>query len=213
MENFYTDNPHLKFQLQHPLMEKIVRLKENNYSEYEKYDYAPLDLEDAVDSYDKVLEIVGEICGEVIGPNAESVDHEGPQLINNEVKYARGTQENHDVLTRAGLIGMSLPRQYGGLNVPMVPYVMAAEIVSRADAGFANIWGLQDCAETIHEFASEEIKSEFLPRFNKGATAAMDLTEPDAGSDLQAVQLKASYNTAKEPDIERGKTFYHQRRC
>lgn len=197
MENFYTDNPHLKFQLQHPLMEKIVRLKENNYSEYEKYDYAPLDLEDAVDSYDKVLEIVGEICGEVIGPNAESVDHEGPQLINNEVKYARGTQENHDVLTRAGLIGMSLPRQYGGLNFPMVPYVMAAEIVSRADAGFANIWGLQDCAETIHEFASEEIKSEFLPRFNKGATAAMDLTEPDAGSDLQAVQLKASYNTAK----------------
>jgi len=198
MENFYTDNPHLKFQLQHPLMEKIVRLKENNYSEHESFDYAPLDFEDAVDSYDKVLEIVGEICGEVIAPNAESVDHEGPQLINNEVKYARGTQENHEVLTRAGLIGMSLPRQYGGLNFPMVPYVMAAELVSRADAGFANIWGLQDCAETIHEFASEEIKNEYLPRFNKGATAAMDLTEPDAGSDLQAVQLKATYDVQKD---------------
>ncbi len=198
MENYYTDNPHLKFQLQHPLMEKIVRLKELNYSEHEKFDYAPLDYEDALDSYHKVLEIVGEICGEVIGPNAESVDHEGPQLINNEVQYALGTQENHDVLTKAGLIGMSLPRQYGGLNFPMVPYVMAAELVSRADAGFANIWGLQDCAETLHEFASEEIKNEFLPRFNKGATAAMDLTEPDAGSDLQAVQLKATYDVQKD---------------
>lgn len=198
MENFYTDNPHLKFQLQHPLMEKIVKLKENNYKDHEEFDYAPLDFEDAVDSYDKVLEIVGEICGEVIGPNAESVDHDGPQLINNEVQYARGTQENHEVLTKAGLIGMSLPREYGGLNFPMVPYVMAAELVSRADAGFANIWGLQDCAETIHEFASDEIKNEYLPRFNKGATAAMDLTEPDAGSDLQAVQLKATYDIHKD---------------
>jgi len=198
MENYYNDNPHLKFQLQHPLMEKIVRLKEGNYAEHEKFDYAPLDYEDAIDSYGKVLEIVGEICGEVIGPNAESVDHEGPQLIDNEVKYARGTRENHEVLTKAGLIGMSLPREYGGLNFPMVPYVMAAELVSRADAGFANIWGLQDCAETLHEFASEEIKNEFLPRFNKGATAAMDLTEPDAGSDLQAVQLKASFDAQKD---------------
>ncbi len=198
MENFYTDNPHLNFQLQHPLMEKIVRLKENNYRDHEAFDYAPMDFEDAVDSYHKVLEIVGEICGEVIGPNAESVDHDGPQLINNEVQYARGTQENHDVLTKAGLIGMSLPREYGGLNFPMVPYVMAAELVSRADAGFANIWGLQDCAETIHEFASDEIKNEYLPRFNKGATAAMDLTEPDAGSDLQAVQLKATYDIQKD---------------
>jgi 3-(methylthio)propanoyl-CoA dehydrogenase len=129
-----------------------------------------------------------------IGPNAESVDKEGPRLENNEVRYARGTSENHEVLTKAGLIGMSLPRKYGGLNFPMVPYVMAAEIVSRADAGFANIWGLQDCAETLHEFGSEEIKDEFLPRFNKGATAAMDLTEPDAGSDLQAVQLKATWD-------------------
>jgi alkylation response protein AidB-like acyl-CoA dehydrogenase len=198
MENFYTDNPHLKFQLQHPLMEKIVKLKENNYKDHEAFDYAPMDFEDAVDSYDKVLEIVGEICGEVIGPNAESVDHDGPQLINNEVQYARGTRENHEVLTKAGLIGMSLPREYGGLNFPMVPYVMAAELVSRADAGFANIWGLQDCAETIHEFASDEIKNEYLPRFNKGATAAMDLTEPDAGSDLQAVQLKATYDIHKD---------------
>lgn len=196
MANFYTDNENLKFHLMHPLMEKIVKLKENNYTEKETHDYAPLDLEDALDSYDKVLEIVGEISGDIIGPNAESVDQEGPQLIDNEVIYARGTSENYDALVKAGMIGMSLPREYGGLNFSIVPYVMAAEIVSRADAGFANIWGLQDCAETIHEFGSDEIKNEFLPRFNKGATAAMDLTEPDAGSDLQAVQLKATQDAA-----------------
>ncbi|NWJ50699.1 MAG: acyl-CoA dehydrogenase family protein [Bacteroidetes bacterium] len=197
MSNFYTDNQSLKFHLEHPLMEKIVRLKEDNYSEKEKYDYAPLDYEDAVDSYDKVLEIVGEIAGDTIAPNAESVDHDGPTLVNNEVQYARGTQENHETLVKAGLVGMSLPRKYDGLNFPIVPYVMAAEIVSRADAGFANIWGLQDCAETIHEFASEELQAEFLPQFNLGATAAMDLTEPDAGSDLQAVQLKAHFDASK----------------
>ncbi|MGC8865337.1 MAG: acyl-CoA dehydrogenase family protein [Bacteroidales bacterium] len=200
MANYYTDNPALKFQLTHPLMEKIVKLREFDYTDRETYDYAPVDFEDAIDSYDKVLEIVGEICGEIIASNADEVDKEGPRIVNNEVIYARGTQENLDALRRAGLIGMSLPRQYGGLNFSMIPYVMAAEIVSRADAGFANIWGLQDCAETIHEFASEEIKNEYLPRFPQGATAAMDLTEPDAGSDLQAVQLKAT----PDPD---GKTW------
>lgn len=197
MANFYNDNKNLSFHLNHPLMKKIIRLKENDFADKDHYDYAPSDFEDALDNYDKVLEIIGEICGDVIGPNAESVDHEGPQLVNNRVVYARGTAENHQVLSKAGVIGLSLPREYGGLNFSIVPYVMAAEIVSRADAGFSNIWGLQDCAETIHEFASEEIKKEFLPRFNKGATAAMDLTEPDAGSDLQSVQLKASYNEAE----------------
>lgn len=195
MANFYTDNENLKFHLSHPLMEKIVRLKEKNFADKEKYDFAPIDFEDALDNYDKVLEIIGEITGNIISENAESVDHDGPTLENNEVKYAKGTQQNFNVLHEAGLIGISLPRQYGGLNFSMVPYVMSAEIVARGDAGFANIWGLQDCAETLHEFASEEIKNEFLPRFNRdGATAAMDLTEPDAGSDLQAVQLKATYD-------------------
>ncbi len=192
--NLYKENPALKFQLSHPLMQKIVDLKEKNYEDKDKFDYAAQDFEDAIDSYDKVLDIVGEICGEIIAPNAESVDHEGPEVIDNRVKYARGTQENHDELAQAGLYGMSLPRQYGGLNFSMVPYVMAAELVSSADAGFANIWGLQDCAETINEFASQEIKDEFLPRVCKGETCSMDLTEPDAGSDLQAVQLKATYS-------------------
>jgi len=197
MSNFYTDNENLKFHLHHSLMEKIVRLKENNFADKDKYDYAPLDYEDAMDSYDKILEVIGEISGEIISTNAEEVDKTGPKLIDNEVVYAEGTRKNLDVLVETGMIGMSLPREYGGLNFSLVPYVMAAEIVSRADAGFANIWGLQDCAETIHEFASDEIKNEFLPRFYKGATAAMDLTEPDAGSDLQAVQLKATYDENK----------------
>jgi alkylation response protein AidB-like acyl-CoA dehydrogenase len=203
MANFYTDNKDLSFHLEHPLMKKIVSLKEKDFEDANKYDYAPVDFEDAMDSYHKTLEIIGEICGDVVAPNAESVDQEGPQLINNEVVYARGTQENHEVLTKAGLIGMSLPRKYDGLNFSVVPYVMAAELVSRADAGFANIWGLQDCAETLHEFASEELKAEFLPRFAKGATAAMVLTEPDAGSDLQAVQLKGQISATydKEKDL------------
>jgi alkylation response protein AidB-like acyl-CoA dehydrogenase len=198
MANYYLDRPELKFHLTHPLMEKIVALKERNFREKDQFDYAPQDFEDAIDSYNHVMEIIGEICGDIIAPNAESVDQEGPQVVNNRVVYARGTQENHEALTNAGVYGISLPRQYGGLNFPMVPYVMTGEIVSRADAGFANIWGLQDCAETIHEFGSEEIRDEFLPRINQGATCSMDLTEPDAGSDLQAVMLKATYDEKKK---------------
>ena len=197
MANFYTDNRDLRFHLNHPVMRKIVRLKEMDYRDRDQYDWAPHDYEDAMDNYDRVLEIIGAICADVIAPNAEDVDHEGPEVVDGRVRYARGTQENHEALTKAGVIGMNFPRRYEGLNFPMVPYVMAAELVSRADAGFANIWGLQDCGETILEFATDELKDEFLPRFNKGATAAMDLTEPDAGSDLQAVQLKAHYDESR----------------
>jgi alkylation response protein AidB-like acyl-CoA dehydrogenase len=197
MANYYTDNKDLKFHLTHPLMEKIVRLKERNFEETKKYDFAPMDYEDAQDSFDKVLEVVGEICGEIIAPNAESVDAEGPVIVDNHVVYAPGTEVNIDALRKAGLMGMSLPRRFDGLNFPIVPYIMAADIVSRADAGFVNIWGLQDCAETINEFASEEQKMKYLPRVSAGATMAMDLTEPDAGSDLQAVQLKATWDEGK----------------
>ena len=194
MANYYNDNSGLKFHLTHPLMEKIVRLKEREYSFTKTYDFAPMDFEDAVDNYDRVLEVVGEICGNIVAENAESIDAEGPQVIDGHVKYARGTQENIDALNKAGLMGMSLPYKYDGLNFPIVPYIMAADIVSRADAGFVNIWGLQDCAETINEFASDEQKAQYLPRVCAGDTMAMDLTEPDAGSDLQAVQLKASWD-------------------
>ena len=195
MDNFFKDTPDFKFHLEHPIVKKIVQLKESNFTDSKEYDYAPLNHADAIDSYERVLDIVGAICGETIGPNAESVDIEGPHLENNKVVYAKGTTENYAALHEAGLIGMSLPRKYGGLNFPLLPYVMAGEMIARADAGFANIWGLQDCAETIYEFGSEEQKDKYLPRFNKdGVTAAMVLTEPDAGSDLQAVKLRASFD-------------------
>jgi len=196
MANFYNDNPDLKHHLNHPLMQKIVELKERNFADAEKYDYAPLNFEDAMDSYDKVLEIVGEICGNKIAENAENVDHQGPRVENGHVIYADGTQENLELCRKAGLMGMAMPRRLGGLNFPITPYIMAADIVSRADTGFENLWGLQDCAETIYEFADEDQKQRFIPRVCKGETMSMDLTEPDAGSDLQSVMLKAT----EQPD-------------
>lgn len=194
MANFYKDNADLKHHLTHPLMQKIVELKERNFTDASRYDYAPLNFEDAMDSYEKVLEIAGEISGEIVANNAEDVDHEGPHVENDHVVYAQGTQQNLKALIEAGLMGISLPRKYNGLNFSLVPYIMAADMVSRADAGFVNIWGLQDCAETIYEFADDDQKQRYLPRVCAGETMAMDLTEPDAGSDLQAVMLKAHYN-------------------
>lgn len=196
MANFYNDNPDLRHHLTHPLMRKIVELKERNFSDAEKYDYAPFNFDDAMDSYEKVLEIAGAISGDIVAANAEDVDKEGPHVVDGHVIYAKGTQKNLDALVKAGLMGISLPRRYDGLNFSLVPYIMAADMVSRADAGFVNIWGLQDCAETIYEFASEDQKQRFLPRVCAGETMAMDLTEPDAGSDLQAVMLKATFNEA-----------------
>ncbi|MDE7411272.1 MAG: acyl-CoA dehydrogenase family protein [Paramuribaculum sp.] len=196
MANFYNDNPDLKHHLSHPLMQKIVELKERNFADAQTYDYAPQDFEDAMDSYDKVLEIVGEICGGTIADNAEGVDHQGPHVENGRVVYADGTKENLDLCRKAGLMGMSMPRRLGGLNFPITPYIMAADIVSRADTGFENLWGLQDCAETIYEFANEEQKQKYIPRVCQGETMSMDLTEPDAGSDLQSVMLKAT----EQPD-------------
>ncbi len=196
MANFYTDNPDLKHHLSHPLMQKIVELKERNFADADKFDYAPQNFEDAMDSYQKVLEVVGEICGGKIAENAEGVDAQGPHVENGRVVYADGTQEDLDLCRKAGLMGMAMPRRFGGLNFPITPYIMAADIVSRADTGFENLWGLQDCAETIYEFADEEQKERYIPRVCQGETMSMDLTEPDAGSDLQSVMLKAT----EQPD-------------
>ncbi len=192
MANFYTDNPDLKHHLSHPLMQKIVELKERNFSDAEKFDYAPRNFEDAMDNYDKVLEIVGDLCGGLIAGNAEGVDHQGASCANGRAIYADGTVANLDACRKAGLMGMAMPRRFGGLNFPITPYIMAADIVSRADTGFENLWGLQDCAETIYEFADEDQKARFIPRVCEGETMSMDLTEPDAGSDLQSVMLKAT---------------------
>ena len=192
MANFYTDNASLKLHLNHPMMRKIVELKERNFADADKYDYAPQNFEDAMDSYDKVLEVVGELAGDVFAENAADVDAQGPHVENGHVVYADGTKKNLDATRKAGLSGMAMPRRLGGLNFPITPYIMAADIVSRADAGFENLWGLQDCAETIYEFASPEQIEKYIPRVCAGETMSMDLTEPDAGSDLQSVMLKAT---------------------
>ena len=196
MANFYTDSPELKHYLSHSLMKRIVELRERNFAEKDQYAYAPQDYEDAMDNYDRVLEIVGEICGDIIAPNAEGVDHEGPICRDGHVYYASGTEQNLEALRKAGLMGMSMPRRYGGLNFPSVAFMLAADMVSRADAGFENLWALQDCAETIYEFGSEEQKEHYIGRVCRGETMSMDLTEPDAGSDLQSAQLKATYDEA-----------------
>ena len=194
--NYYTASPELKHYLNHPLMKRVVELRERDFAEKDQYAYAPQDYEDAMDNYDRVLEIVGEICGDVIAPNAEGVDHEGATCRDGHVYYASGTEQNLDALRKAGLMGMSMPRRYGGLNFPSVTFMLAADMVSRADASFENLWALQDCAETIYEFGSEEQKAHYISRVCDGATMSMDLTEPDAGSDLQSAQLKATYDEA-----------------
>ena len=192
MANFYNDNPDLRHHLSHPMMKKIVELKERNFSDAEKFDYAPFNYDDAMDNYERVLQIVGEICGDIIAPNAEAVDHQGASCSDGRAHYADATVDNLKACRQAGLMGMSMPRRFGGLNFPITPYIMAADIVSRADTGFENLWGLQDCAETLYEFGDDDQRSRFIPRVCQGETMSMDLTEPDAGSDLQAVMLKAT---------------------
>ena len=194
MANYYSDYPELKFHLTHPLMERIVELKERGFADKDQFDEAPVDYNDAIDNYDRVLEIAGDIAANVIEPNSESVDIEGPHLVDGRMVYAEKTKENLAATIKAGLNGVPMPRRYGGLNFPTVPYSMASEIISAADAGFQNIWSLQDCIETLYEFGTEEQRQKYIPRVCQGETMSMDLTEPDAGSDLQRVMLKATYS-------------------
>lgn len=194
MANYYTDQPELKFHLHHPLMKRIVELKERDFADKDKYEDAPVDFYDAMENYEKMLEITGDVAANIIEPNSESVDEEGPHLENGRMIYASKTYENLDATRKAGLWGVSMPRRYGGLNLPVTPYSMASEMVASADAGFQNIWSLQDCIETLYEFGSEEQRQKYIPRVCAGETMSMDLTEPDAGSDLQRVMLKATYS-------------------
>jgi alkylation response protein AidB-like acyl-CoA dehydrogenase len=192
MANFFTDNKDLLFQFENLDLREVTEIAEDNYKEAQEYNYAPTDYQDAVDNYYKVLEIVGDIAANIVAPNAPEVDKEGAHFENGKVTYAKGTQQALDALTKAELMGFTLPRRYGGLNLPKTIYMMAIEMISRADASLMNIFGLQDIAETIYKFGNEEQRQEFLPQFASGeATGAMALTEPDAGSDLQAVKLQA----------------------
>ena len=194
MANYYSDHPEFEFYLNHPEMKRIVELKERNFADKDQYPDAPVDFDDAIENYKQMLEITGDIAANIIEPNSEAVDLEGPHLENGRMIYAYKTFENLDATRKAGLWGVSMPRRYGGLNMPITPYSMASEIVSAADAGFQNIWSLQDCIETLYEFGDEEQRKKYIPRVCAGETMSMDLTEPDAGSDLQRVMLKASYD-------------------
>ena len=194
MANYYSDYPELEFHLHHPLMERIVELKERGYSDRETYDDAPVDFEDALENYSKVLEIAGDIAANIIEPNSESVDLEGPHLENGRMIYASKTFENIEAMKKAGLTGVEMPRRYGGLNLPITVFTMISEIVSAADSSFQNIWSLQSCIDTLYEFGSEEQRQKYIPRVCAGESMSMDLTEPDAGSDLQRVMLKATFD-------------------
>ena len=194
MANYYTDHPEFDFYLNHPEMKRIVELKERNFADKDTYADAPVDFEDAIENYKQVLDITGDIAANILEPNSEEVDLEGPHLVDGRMHYASKTYENLDATRKAGLWGISMPRRYGGLNLPITPYSMASEIVATADAGFQNIWSLQDCIETLYEFGSEEQRQKYIPRVCAGETMSMDLTEPDAGSDLQRVMLKATYS-------------------
>ncbi len=194
MANYYSDHPEFDFYLNHPEMKRIVELKERNFADKDTYDDAPVDFDDAIENYKRVLDITGDIAANVLEPNAEDVDLEGPHLVDGRMHYAAKTYDNIDATRKAGLWGISMPRRYGGLNMPITPYSMASEIVAAADAGFQNIWSLQDCIETLYEFGDEEQRKKYIPRVCAGETMSMDLTEPDAGSDLQRVMLKATYD-------------------
>lgn len=194
MANYYSDHPEIGFHLNHPLMKRIVELKERGYEDAKTYADAPVDYEDAIENYKQVLDITGDVAANIIAPNSESVDLEGPHLENGRMIYASKTFENIDATRKAGLWGISMPRRYGGLNLPNVTFSMLSEIISAADAGFQNIWSLQSCIDTLYEFGSEEQRQKYIPRICEGEGMSMDLTEPDAGSDLQRVMLKATYD-------------------
>jgi len=194
MANYYTDHPELEFHLHHPLMKRIVELVERNYADKDTYADAPVDYEDAIENYKRILDITGDVAANVIEPNSEDVDIEGPHLENGRMIYASKTFENLDVTRKAGLYGVSMPRRYGGLNLPNTTFSMLSEVISAADASFQNVWSLQSCIDTLYEFGTEEQRQKYIPRVCAGETMSMDLTEPDAGSDLQRVMLKATYS-------------------
>jgi len=192
MANYFRDNEDIQFLLRAIPFADVIEAWEHGFSQAAEYDYAPANVADALDDYERVLDMLGHLAGDFIAPRAKDVDLEGPKLTEKGVEYARGMAESLRRLGKADLMGFTLPRRFGGLNFPGLIYSMAIEIVSRADSALMNIFGLQGIAETINEFATEDLKKEYLPRFSRAeVTAAMALTEPDAGSDLQAVQLKA----------------------
>jgi len=192
MPNYFTDNSDLRFHFERLNMEETVSMIEHDYRQAGTYHHAPKDYRDAVDNYRIVLEIAGDIAGNFVASRAAEVDAYGASIEDGRVTYATGTREALEQLARAELMGVTLPREYGGLNFPTTVYMMMIEMISRGDASLMNLFGLQDIAETILKYGDDEQREEFLPQFASGeSTGAMVLTEPDAGSDLQAVKLHA----------------------
>ena len=173
-------------------MKRIVDLKERDYADKDAFEDAPVNYEDALENYKRMLDITGDVAANIIEPNSESVDLEGPHLENGRMLYASKTVENIEATRQAGLWGISMPRRYDGLNIPNIVFSMASELIAAADAGFQNIWSLQSCIDTLYEFGTEEQRKKYIPRISAGESMSMDLTEPDAGSDLQRVMLKAT---------------------
>jgi 3-(methylthio)propanoyl-CoA dehydrogenase len=201
MANFYKDNNDIQFLFRHIDLNKLAELQEEGFKFAGEFDYAPTGAEEAIKNYDMVLDSLGQLSGDFIAPRAEDVDRQGNTLNEDgTVTYAKGISESLEKLAKADVMGFTLPYRFGGLNFPNLIYSMAIEIVSRADAALMNIFGLQGIAETINAFASEEIKQQYLPAFAAGkVTGAMVLTEPDAGSDLQAVKVSGHDTAAEKP--------------
>ncbi len=192
MANFFKDNADLMFTLDNLALAEVTELKEEGYRFAKEFDNAPTNFADALDNFRRVLEVVGEICGDRIEPRSRTVDAEGPKFADGVVTYHPLTVKNLEDLTKAGVMGVMLDHRFGGLNFPVSVYTMMTEMVSRADGSLQNIFGLQDIAETINFFGSEEQKQKYLPKFASGEyDGSMDLTEPDFGSDLQSVRLRA----------------------
>jgi alkylation response protein AidB-like acyl-CoA dehydrogenase len=193
MANFFRDNDDIQFLFKHLDLENIARYPEDGFKYAGQFDYAPADGAEARKNYEMVLDALGQLSGDFIAPRGESIDRDGTtHNADGSVSYAKGIAESLNALSKMDVMGFTLPYRFGGLNFPNTIYSIAIEIVSRADASLMNIFGLQGIAETINFFADEDIKKHYLPDFASGkVTGAMVLTEPDAGSDLQAVKLRA----------------------
>ncbi len=196
-ENFFLDNLDLQFCLDRTDLREVVEIREKGYTYREKYPTAPRHYEDAKDNYRILLQVLGEICATVVAPRAAEADEEGARFEAGQVRYSAATQDALKALKQAELMGVMLPWEYGGMNLPETIYQMMVEIVSRAEAGLMTVFGLQEIASSISEFGSDEMKASVLPRFARGEVAgAMVLTEPDAGSDLGSVQTRATFDEA-----------------
>ena len=196
-ENFFLDNLDLQFRFDQVDLREVVEIKEKGYTHAAQYPAAPRSYADAKDNYRLLLEVLGDICANVVAPQASAADEEGAQFHDGQVAYAAATQDALRALKQAELMGAMLPWEYGGLNLPETVYQMMVEIICRAEAGLMTIFGLQEIAAMLSEFGDEEMKARVLPRFSRGEVAgAMVLTEPDAGSDLGSVQMRATLDPA-----------------